>query len=144
MARHPRLWRPLNWEEVARMKRGGASFGCHGHLHWRLATLSGKALDDEIRHGLETFELAMGEPTEHFSIPWGDPSAFNDESVARLRAHGCRYIYTTSPRRLRLPLGENLIPRLSVREHDGPLSLTHKLAGAHDLIHDLFGGKTGQ
>lgn len=139
MAHFPSLWRPLNWDEVRQMRSEGASFGCHGFIHRRLSRLDGEELNDEVLRSLVAFEIHLGETTSHFSIPWGDHTAYNDAAITALRAHGFQYIYTTTPLRLHFPFvpATELIPRISIREHDGPAAFARKLRGAHDWMQRL-------
>lgn len=138
MRRHPQLWRPLTWDEARAMRQAGAHLGCHGYLHQRLSRLGGTGLDGEIAASAAAFAEHLGERPRHFSIPWGDPDAFGEEALDRLREHGFECIYTTEPRRTRLPAAGDVFPRISVREHDDPASFARKLRGAHDLLNRLL------
>ena len=132
--RHPELWRPLSWDETLAMREAGASFGGHGYRHLRLATLDDETLELEITCGLEAFAQYLGEPARHFSIPWGDATAYDDRALSLLRAHGIDCIYTTRPVLARVPDSKGVFPRISIREHDGLAAFARKVQGAHDLL----------
>lgn len=135
MQQYPELWRPLTWDEVRQMIKGGAFFGCHGYMHKRLSELGPLQLEEEISRSAATYQLNLGERPRHFSIPWGDSTAFTMEALPVLKANGIDLVYTTHPRRLRLPHKECLYPRISIREHDTIASFARKLLGAHDWLH---------
>lgn len=137
MRRFPELWRPLTWDQVRRMAREGAHFGCHGYLHRRLSALAPRELEEEIRLSAAGYAEHLGERSRFFSIPWGDAAAFTLEALPILERNGFEMVFTTRPRRLRLPHWGLLYPRISVREHDTPAAFARKLEGAHDWLHRI-------
>lgn len=138
MQQYPELWRPLTWDEVRQMIKGGACFGCHGYMHRRLSELGPVQLEEEICRSAATYQLNLGERARHFSIPWGDATAFTMDALPVLKANGIDLVYTTFPRRLRLPHKEYLYPRISIREHDSLASFARKLLGANDWLHRII------
>lgn len=138
MAHYPELWRPLTWEEVRQMKKGGAHFGCHGYLHRRLSQLSAAELAEEIGRGVATFEERLGRPPRFFSIPWGDTTAYTPQALELLQRHGVERAFTTHPRRIELPYRGFLIPRIPIGEGDGLGAFSRKIQGAHDMLAHLL------
>jgi peptidoglycan/xylan/chitin deacetylase (PgdA/CDA1 family) len=143
--RFPEMWRPLTWDEVRLMIKGGAHFGCLGYLNRPVSELSLVGMEEEIARGTATFLLNLGERARFFSIPWGYPSTPTIRAIPTLKANGIELAFTRYPGRIRFPHREYLLPRITIHEHDSLAAFACKVQGAHDWLWRLarLGGMEG-
>ncbi len=110
--------RPMTWDQLREMQRGGMEIGSHGVDHRMLAKLSPAAMVAEVRDSKQAIERELGVPARVISYPVGGPDAFNDETVGAVRAAGfqlgCSYVAGVG--RLN-PRTRFALPRLPVERH---------------------------
>lgn len=82
--------RPLDWEQVREMARGGIEFGSHTVTHPILANLGDASLRDELAQSKSRIEQETGQPVSVICYPVGMEFAFNEKVVAMANATGYR------------------------------------------------------
>ncbi len=75
----------LAWRDIERARERGIEFASHTATHPRLTWLSDAAVRKEFRRSRETLELALGEPCDVVSYPFG---AAGDREAALARDAG--------------------------------------------------------
>ena len=96
-AAHPP--RPLmSWSTVRDLAREGIEFGGHSQTHADLISLSGQALEDEVRRCADVIADHTGKAPAHFAPPYGRA---NDSTLAAVRQYwrtscGTRYARATA------------------------------------------------
>mgnify|MGYP003489129254 FL=1 len=92
--------RPMDWEQLREMHRGGMEIGSHGVAHKMLAKLPKAQMSEEILGSKSTLERMLDAQTHVLSYPVGGPDAFDTETVEVVRAAGfrmaCSYVAGTS------------------------------------------------
>jgi peptidoglycan/xylan/chitin deacetylase (PgdA/CDA1 family) len=89
--------RPMTWEMVREMRRGGLiTIGSHTQTHALLTRESPARVQEETAASRRTLEQALGERIDHFAYPGG---RFDEAAVAAVRAAGYRFAYTICPHR---------------------------------------------
>lgn len=116
-AGHPDC-RPMSWDQLREMQRGGMEIGSHGVDHRMLAKLSPERMVAEVRDSKRALERELGVPARVISYPVGGPDAFNHDTVEAVRAAGfqmaCSYVAGVG----RLgPRTQFSLPRLPVERH---------------------------
>jgi len=87
--------KPLGWEQVREMARGGIEFGSHTDSHPILSTLDASDQRHEIlRSCLRINEEIQQEP-KVFAYPNGSKNDFTDQTVDLLKDHGFEAACTT-------------------------------------------------
>ena len=84
--------RPLSWEMLATMQRGGITVGSHTRTHALLTREPAARMLEETAGARRTVEQRLGTPVSHFAYPDG---AFNPEIVQAVALAGYRFAYTT-------------------------------------------------
>lgn len=88
-AGHPDC-RPMTWDQLREMHRGGMEVGSHGVHHRMLAKLSRERMVAEVQGSKATLERELGAPVCVLSYPVGGPDAFDHATVEAVRATGFR------------------------------------------------------
>lgn len=92
--------RPMNWDQVREMHRGGMEIGSHGVGHRMLAKLPAAQMRDEVHGSKDALERELGVSPQVLSYPVGGPDAFDTKTVEVVRAAGfrmaCSYMAGTS------------------------------------------------
>ncbi|HEU4603395.1 MAG TPA: polysaccharide deacetylase family protein [Steroidobacteraceae bacterium] len=95
--------RPMTWEQVIEMHRGGMEIGSHTVSHPILSTMEPDALRFELTQSKAEIESRLNVPVRVIGYPVGTSDAFNAEVVASVRAAGyelgCSYVPGTNPLR---------------------------------------------
>jgi peptidoglycan/xylan/chitin deacetylase (PgdA/CDA1 family) len=110
--------RPMTWDQLREMQRGGMEIGSHGVDHRMLAKLPLERMVGEVRESKLALERELGVPARVISYPVGGPDAFNHDTVEAVRAAGfglaCSYVAGVG----RLgPATQFSLPRLPVERH---------------------------
>lgn len=110
--------RPMTWDQLREMQRGGMEIGSHGVDHRMLAKLSLPSMVAEVRDSKHALERELGVPARVISYPVGGPDAFNHDTVEAVRAAGFRLgcSYVAGVGRLS-PRTQFALPRLPVERH---------------------------
>lgn len=91
--------RPMTWDQLREMHRGGMEVGSHGVDHRMLAKLSQQRMIAEVRGSKATLDRELGAPAAVLSYPVGGPDAFDGDTVEAVRAAGfrmaCSYVAGT-------------------------------------------------
>jgi peptidoglycan/xylan/chitin deacetylase (PgdA/CDA1 family) len=110
--------RPMTWDQLREMQRGGMEIGSHGVDHRMLAKLSPGRMLDEVRGSKQALERELGVPARVISYPVGGPDAFNHDTVQAVREAGfdlaCSYVAGVSRPG---PRTQYALPRLPVERH---------------------------
>ncbi len=92
--------RPMSWDQLREMQRGGMEIGSHGVDHRMLAKLPADRLAAEVNESKAALERELGVPAQVLSYPVGGADAFDPGVVSSVRAAGfrlgCSYIAGTS------------------------------------------------
>ena len=110
--------RPMTWDQLREMQRGGMEIGSHGVDHRMLAKLSPGRMLDEVRGSKQALERELGVPARVISYPVGGLDAFNHDTVQAVREAGfdlaCSYVAGVSRPG---PRTQYALPRLPVERH---------------------------
>lgn len=124
--------RPLTWDQVAEMARGGVAFGAHTMTHRSLTGLPSDELKQEIEQSRDVVAERVGAPAETFCYPRGHV----DERVARAaRDAGFAIACTTLPGDVPSDTDPFLLRRTFVARDDTLHDFARKLDGSFDLLH---------
>lgn len=92
--------RPMSWDQLREMQRGGMEIGSHGVDHRMLAKLPVDRLATEVNESKAMIERELGVPAQAMSYPVGGADAFDAGVIAAVRSAGfrlaCSYIAGTS------------------------------------------------
>ncbi len=66
--------RPMTWDQLREMQRGGMEIGSHGVDHRMLAKLSPGRMLDEVRGSKQALERELGVPARVTRTRWADPT----------------------------------------------------------------------
>lgn len=87
--------RPLTWDQVREMSRGGMAFGSHTITHPILSRIADPAvLCNELAGSKVVIERETGRPVLSLAYPVGGADAINAEVLRHTRAAGYRYAFT--------------------------------------------------
>jgi peptidoglycan/xylan/chitin deacetylase (PgdA/CDA1 family) len=118
----PRL---MEWAQVRELKALGMEVGSHGLRHTKLAGLSEAPLRHEVSDSRKIIEDRLGQAVPHFCYPFGSV----DRAAVRACAEaGYETAVTCQRGAARADLDPLALPRKSVRQGDGVVSLMWKLA----------------
>lgn len=92
--------RPMNWDQLREMRRGGMEVGSHGVAHHMLAKLPRAEMSSEIVQSRDTLERELDAPPQVLSYPVGGHDAFDQVVLDTVRDAGyrlaCTYIAGTA------------------------------------------------
>jgi peptidoglycan/xylan/chitin deacetylase (PgdA/CDA1 family) len=115
----------MQWSQVRALPSHGIEVGSHGLLHTRLAGLAPDRLRSELADSRRIIEDETGVPVPHFCYPYGSV----DLAAVRACAEAGYQTAVTCQRGAARPdLDPLALPRKSVRQGDGVVSLRWKLA----------------
>ncbi|SFV36129.1 Polysaccharide deacetylase [Pseudoxanthomonas sp. YR558] len=116
-AGHPDC-KPMTWDQLREMQRGGMEIGSHGVDHRMLAKLPLDRMVAEVQGSKDALERELGVPVQVISYPVGGPDAFNHDTVEAVRSAGFRLAcsYVAGIGRLG-PRTQFSLPRLPVERH---------------------------
>lgn len=83
--------RPLNWEQLAAMQRGGFIVGSHTRTHALLTRENDETVRDELVRSRSEIEQRLGGPVRHFAYPDG---RFDPRVARAVEAAGYEFAYT--------------------------------------------------
>ena len=132
----PNLWRPLTWDQVREMSRGGVGLGFHSHTHRNYGRLSTEELVSDASRGLSVMERDLGTRPCSFAFPYGHHGSYSAEAIAELKQLGLEIFFTTEMNRTALP-GDNPISRLVIHPEDDIQSFRRKLYGGYEWVGTL-------
>jgi peptidoglycan/xylan/chitin deacetylase (PgdA/CDA1 family) len=107
----------LDWGDVAKLAADPlCTIGAHTHSHLILKKADARTAEREMRLGASRIEEHLGRRPEHFSYPFGDPSAAGPREFAMARNLGFKTAVTTRPGVLFADHADYLtaLPRISV------------------------------
>ncbi len=116
-AGHPDC-RPMSWDQLREMQRGGMEIGSHGVDHRMLAKLPRESMTAEVLGSKDALERELGVPVQVISYPVGGLDAFDHDTVEAVRGAGFRLAcsYMAGVGRLG-PRTRFSLPRLPVERH---------------------------
>jgi peptidoglycan/xylan/chitin deacetylase (PgdA/CDA1 family) len=88
--------RPMSWDMVRAMHRGGTTVGSHTRSHAVLTREDSSQVYEEAAASRRDLERQLGAAVEHFAYPDG---GFDDVAVAAVAQAGYRFAYTTCAHR---------------------------------------------
>ncbi len=107
--------RPMSWQQLREMQRGGMEVGSHGVHHRMLAKLPKVQIDKELSGSRQVLQHELGVPIQVLSYPVGGLDAYDDAVIESARTAGyrmaCSYISGTS---MIHPSARFAMPRLPV------------------------------
>jgi peptidoglycan/xylan/chitin deacetylase (PgdA/CDA1 family) len=84
----------MNWEEAARMIKGGMAIGSHTHRHEPLARLSPEDQFQELLQSRQVLQSQLGVPGDVLAFPVGSRKAFSSTTLAALEKAGYRLAFS--------------------------------------------------
>lgn len=88
--------RPMSWEQLREMHRGGMEIGSHGVDHRMLAKMAHAPMVEEVRKSKETIERELAAPARALSYPVGGYAAYDQHVIDAVRDAGfsvaCSYV----------------------------------------------------
>ena len=124
--------RPLTWDQVREMARGGVAFGAHTMTHRSLTGLPPDELRQEIEQSRDVVAERVGAPADTLCYPRGHV----DERVAQAtRDAGFAIACTTLPGSVPADTDPFLLHRTFVARDDTLHDFARKLDGSFDLLH---------
>jgi peptidoglycan/xylan/chitin deacetylase (PgdA/CDA1 family) len=91
----PAEWRPLDWDQVRQLERGGVEFGAHTKTHPILSTVEDSAsLHEEICGSKARIEQELNAPAIHFCYPNGRLRDLDERTDELVRECGFRTAVT--------------------------------------------------
>ncbi len=124
--------RPLSWEQVAEMVRGGISFGSHTFTHRPLPALDGKELRREVWGSRLFLQERIGREVGFFCYPRGQ---FTPRVREVVKEAGYRGACSVFPGAVGPESDLFALPRTYIGRDDHLGDFRKKLAGAYDLLH---------
>lgn len=102
----------LNREEIVKMMENGVQIGNHTRTHKHLSTCSDEVIEDEILGNQTFLENLLGEKIDHFAIPFGFHTTYNNHAITiAQKAH--QFVYDTEKNRVKAD--QNLVPRIGLQ-----------------------------
>ncbi len=114
--------RPMTWDQLREMRRGGMEIGSHGVNHCMLAKLPLQDMHYEVAASKQALERELEEPVHVISYPVGGDDAFDDQVIDAVRQAGYRLgcSYVSQVAQLR-PDNAYALPRLHVERDMDPV-----------------------
>lgn len=132
--KNPQSARPLSWEMLRELKRGGVEIGSHSLTHRELTGLSRSEAEREIEESARLIREKTGVNPEWFSYPRGK---FNPELIELARPAGYRGAVTVRPGSNYSSRGLFSLKRTEISREDSRRDFALKLNGAYDIWHYL-------
>jgi peptidoglycan/xylan/chitin deacetylase (PgdA/CDA1 family) len=126
------LGRPLTWDEVRALHRGGIAIGSHTHSHPRLASLGPAEITRELQESRDRIGAEVGVTPHAFAYPFGAYGTFNGSTRQALMDEGFRSACTTVWGRNRGGQDVLELKRMRLSWVDRPDDLRRSLAGCHN------------
>ena len=102
----------LDENDIKELDTEGVTIGNHTKTHKHLASCSHEALDAEILGNKKYLESLLNKKIEHFAIPFGFHTTYNDYAIdLAKKAH--QYVYDTEKNRVKNTL--RLVPRMGLQ-----------------------------
>jgi peptidoglycan/xylan/chitin deacetylase (PgdA/CDA1 family) len=131
---YPELWRPLNWDEIRKLKAEGVGIGFHGHSHRKLAKMTVEEIALEFEMGLNLYRHETNYEMRHFAFPHGTYDSYDTERVALISSLGMQLQFSTRLSRTPVDANEALISRLVIHQEDDLETYKLKLFGAYEWL----------
>ena len=128
----PRLGRPLTWNEVRALHKGGLSIGSHSHTHPVMTAIDDAALVREIRMSRDRITIELGAVPRSFAYPFGSYGTFNAATRQALINEGFHMACTTVWGSNRAGADLLALKRIRASWADRPADLRRSLAGCRD------------
>lgn len=127
--------RPLSWDEIGIMDRGGMKFGSHSKTHPMLAKLSKEELEAELAGSKKRIESVLACEIKSLAYPFGNLTSFDSRVKEIARAAGYDKAYTNiMGRNASNPDDMFSLRRVRVYTDDTPFILKMKIRGAYDWV----------
>lgn len=126
----PESYRPLQWDDVRTLAKGGVDIGAHTRTHPILSRLATRdQLQAEICGSKQRIEQEAGVEVRNFCYPNGTPADFTEQAVEVVKAGGFSTAVTGNPGVNRG--GANLfdLNRIAVEPYDDELRFARVVAG---------------
>lgn len=124
--------RPLDWEQVGEMARGGVELGAHTLTHPNLTELDDDELRREITESRDLIEEHTSARVRSFCYPRGD---FDARVKTAVREAGYDVACTTMEGCVTKDTHPFSLRRTFVANDDSLRDFRHKLEGSFDLLH---------
>jgi peptidoglycan/xylan/chitin deacetylase (PgdA/CDA1 family) len=107
-------YRPMSWEQIAKLKR--CTFVAHSHRHFPFNRFeSAESLAREIRQSKERIQHATGQEVSFFCLPYGFYADKQLQPSAMLKAHGIRACLTSEKRPVDACRDRFYLPRIDAQ-----------------------------
>lgn len=114
----------MDWEMIREISRHNVEIGSHTRSHPQLSTLSGEALQEELRGSKKALEEQLNKPIEHFCYPYGNLDASVKEEVINA---GYRSAVTTRRGHVLDEFDPFLLPRIPIKLVTNPVTFLYKI-----------------
>jgi len=111
--------------------------GCHTHTHQNLKVLNKEEIHDEIINSKNILEKIVKKKINHFSIPYGSKTCFDEKIIEQLSGYDFKTIVTTEHDVFRKNRC-NRIPRIGVGNQDINARLHSKSIGIDSLLNKIL------
>lgn len=129
----PGTLRCLDAAQIREWARQGIEFGAHSRTHPDLTTLSGKALEEEVRGSRDELARLLGAPVNTFAYPFG---YLNDSVVEEVRKW-YDLAFTTEEGVNDLGSDPHLLKRTMSLPSDFAIDLAARLRWGRSPLHDV-------
>ncbi|HYA88744.1 MAG TPA: polysaccharide deacetylase family protein [Nitrospirota bacterium] len=114
----------MDWDMIREISKSGVEIGSHTRSHPQLSTLSGEALQEELKGSKKTLEEQLDKNVEHFCYPYGDL----DELVkVEVKKAGYRSAVTTRRGHVLHKFDAFSLPRIPIKLVTNPVSFLYKI-----------------
>ena len=90
----------LDESDIKQLRAAGVKIGSHTRSHKQLSTCSDKVIFDEIVNNKKYLQNLLNEEIEHFAIPFGFHTTYNDYAI-ELAQKEHKFVYDTEKNRLK-------------------------------------------
>lgn len=115
-------FRLMNWEQARQLKVAGVDVGNHSLNHVALAVQTPERIHSEVLDAKQILKKQLGSISPHFSYPYGNRSAYSEQTSAVLREAGYQCALTLVHEMVPASLEDLMsLPRLIVSARIGRL-----------------------
>lgn len=105
----------LDESDIKQLRASGVKIGSHTKSHKQLSTCSDKIILEEIVNNKEYLQNLLNEEIEHFAIPFGFHTTYNDYAIGVAQKEH-KFVYDTEKNRIKKD--QRLIPRIGLQSEN--------------------------
>lgn len=126
--------KPLNWEQLKEIRRGGMTIGSHTHGHIHLGQATRDEVADELNRSKQILEEQLNSPVRHFAYPWGQRRHIGVETIPLLQQLDYESACSTLWGRNTRQTDRYLLHRVRIDSWDNFKDFRAKVQGDWDFI----------